>query len=96
LHLAAFFAYPDLVELLLKHGASIRVKNARGETPLDLVSSNWSPELEKIYTTIANLLDMQVDLPRIRQSRPKVAKLLRDRAAAANDGMESRDRSKAK
>jgi outer membrane protein assembly factor BamB len=96
LHLAAFFAYPDLVELLLKHGASIRAKNARGETPLDLVSSNWSPELEKIYTTIANLLDMQIDLPRIRQSRPKVAKLLRDRAAAANDGMESRDRRKAK
>jgi outer membrane protein assembly factor BamB len=79
LHLAAFFAYPDLVEMLLKQDASILVKNARGETPLDLVSSGWSPELEKVYTSIANLLDMQIDLARIKEARPKIAKLLRDR-----------------
>jgi hypothetical protein len=96
LHLASFFAHPVLVELLLKHGASVRAKNARGETPLDLVSADWSPDLERVYTSIANMIDMQIDLPRIRQSRPKVAELLRGRIASENDVIEPRYRMKAK
>jgi predicted aldo/keto reductase-like oxidoreductase len=80
LHIASFFAYSDLVELLLKHGASLRARNATGETPLDLVSADWDPELEKTYTSVANVIDMRIDLSRIREARPKVARLLRDRA----------------
>jgi ankyrin repeat protein len=82
LHLASFFAHTDLVELLLKHGASVRAKNARGETPLELVSADWSPELENVYTSIANMIGMEIDLPRIREARPRVAKLLRGRGKA--------------
>ena len=81
LHLASFFARPDLVEVLLKHDAPVRAKNGKGETPLDLVSGDWSPELENVYTSIANMIGMQIDLPRIREARPKVAKLLRERTA---------------
>jgi hypothetical protein len=76
LHLAAFFAHRELVELLLEKGAAVSVKNARGETPLDLVSAEWSPELENVYTSIANMIGMEIDLPRIREARPKVVKLL--------------------
>jgi predicted aldo/keto reductase-like oxidoreductase len=82
LHLAAFFAHPDTVELLLKHGASFRAKNVRGETPLDEVSADWSPELEKVHTSIANGIGMKIDLSRIKEARPKIAKLLRDREKA--------------
>jgi hypothetical protein len=81
LHLASFFAHPDVVEILLKHSAPVRVKNTRGETPVDLVSGDWSPELENVYTSIANTIGMQIDLPRIREARPKVAKLLREGTA---------------
>jgi hypothetical protein len=80
LHLAAFFAYPDLVKLLLQHGASIGAKNGRGETPLSLVSGDCNPELENVYTSIGNAINMQVDFARVRQSRPKVAALLREHA----------------
>jgi predicted aldo/keto reductase-like oxidoreductase len=82
LHLASFFAHPDLVELLLKHGAPVGVKNGRGETPLDIVSGDWSPELENVYKSIADMIGMEIDLPRVRQARPKIAKLLSDRTKA--------------
>ena len=57
------------------------MKNTRGETPVDLVSGDWSPDLENVYTSIANTIGMQIDLPRIREARPKVAKLLREGTA---------------
>ncbi len=79
LHLASFFARPDLVELLLKHDAPDRAKNGQGETPLDLVSGEWSPGLENVYTSIANLIGMEIDLPRIREARPKIVKLLSEK-----------------
>ena len=82
LHLASFFAHPDLVEVLLKQGAPVGVKNGKGETPLELVSGDWNPELEKVYTSIANMIGLPIDLPRIREARPKVAKLLRERTKA--------------
>jgi hypothetical protein len=77
LHLASFFAYPDLVELLLKHGASVDVKNARHESPRDLVSAEWSTGLEEVYTSIAPAIGIEIDLPRIRATRPKVAQQLK-------------------
>jgi predicted aldo/keto reductase-like oxidoreductase len=80
LHLAAFFGHPDIVELLLKHNASVRVKNGRGDTPLDMVSADWSPELGQTYTGIANAIGIQIDLPRIKATRPKIAQRLRDNA----------------
>ena len=81
LHIAAFFAYAELVEALLEKGASVSVKNKRGETPLDVVSADWSPQLEGIYKSVGELIGTELDLTRIKQTRPKVAKLLRERAA---------------
>ena len=81
LHLASFFAYPDLVELLLKNGASVDVKNASNESPLDLVSADWSTELEGVTTSIAQAIGIQLNLPRVREARPKVATLLREHTA---------------
>ena len=81
LHIAAFFANKDLLELLLDKGASVSVKNRRSETPLDVVSADWSPQLEATYRSIGDLVGIELDLAGIKQSRPKIARLLRERAA---------------
>ena len=80
LHLASFFAHEDIVKLLLENGASVEAKNRRGETPLNGVSADWSPDLERIYKLVGNMVDIELDLDRIKQARPRIADLLRDRA----------------
>ena len=77
LHGAAFFCHSDIVKLLLDEGAKVNAKNIRGETPLDAVAGSWSQELEGIYKWLAELWNLQLDLERIKASRPKVAALLR-------------------
>ena len=78
LHGAAFFCRTEIVKLLLSKGAVVDAKNIRGETPIDSVAGEWSQELEGVYTWIADLLDMQVDLERIKATRPKIAALLQE------------------
>jgi ankyrin repeat protein len=39
LHIAVKYGGPDCVQVLLKHGAAAEVRNAQGETPLQLASS---------------------------------------------------------
>ena len=81
LHIAAFLANLELVELLLGKKASVRAKNGRGETPFDVVSAEWSPQVEQTYRTIGDLVGIELDLARIKQGRPKVVELLRKHAA---------------
>jgi hypothetical protein len=45
-----------------------------------MVSADWSPELGQTYTGIANAIGIQIDLARIKETRPKVAQMLRERA----------------
>ena len=77
LHGAAFFCHTEIVKLLLAKGAVVDAKNARGETPLISVAGEWSEELEGVYRWIAELLGMQLDLERIKATRPKIADLLK-------------------
>jgi hypothetical protein len=77
LHGAAFFGHAEIVKLLLDKGAKVDAKNIRGETPLDAVAGSWSQELEGIYKWLAELWNLQLNLERIKVSRPKVAALLR-------------------
>ncbi len=77
LHGAAFFCHTEIVKLLLGKGAVVDAKNIRGETPLDAVAGEWSHELEGIYKWLAELWKLQLDLERIKATRPKVAALLR-------------------
>jgi outer membrane protein assembly factor BamB/N-acetylneuraminic acid mutarotase len=85
LHMASFLAHQQIVNLLLRKGASANTKNTKGETALDVVSADWSPELESTYKFIGGLLRIELDLKRIRLARPKVAKLLRDHVAKNTD-----------
>ena len=77
LHGAAFFCHAEIVKLLLDRGAIVNAKNIRGETPLDAVAGSWSQELEGIYKWLAELWKLQLDLERIKATRPGIAALLR-------------------
>jgi ankyrin repeat protein len=74
---AAFFCHPETVKLLLESGAEVNAKNNSGRTPLDTVSGAWGPELEGKYTFFAQSFQIQLDLERIRSTRPAVADMLR-------------------
>ena len=44
------------------------------------VSAKWNPQLEGIYRSIGDLIGIELDLERIKQARPKIAELLREKA----------------
>ena len=77
LHVAAFFCQPDTAQLLLDKGADITAKNNSGATPLDLVSGEFTPELQNIYVYIAGSLHMPLNLEAIKRGRPEMAERLR-------------------
>jgi hypothetical protein len=76
---AAFFCHQEIVQLLLESGADVNAKNNAGRTPLDTVSAAWSPELEGTYTSFAESFQIQLDLGKLRSTRPVVADMLRKR-----------------
>ena len=80
LHTAAFFVRPGIVSLLLDNGAATDIRNQSGATPLDAVSGEWSPELAQLYEMLAGAFQMEIDLERIRNTRPEIAELIRQHA----------------
>jgi len=93
LHAAAFFCHTEIVKMLLGKGAVVDAKNMRGETPLDAVTVEWSQELESIYKWLAELWNLQLDLERIKATRPKIAAMLRKasrKSAESREGAEVR------
>ena len=80
LHLAAFMCRTEFTDYLLSKGASVTRKNRRGETPIDVVSSPWNDGLEGFYTALIDGSDLGLETEKIRQSRPKIATLLRKHA----------------
>lgn len=77
LHTAAFLCQIDCVRILLENGAKTELRNNFGRTPLESVSSPWSPEVEGIYKMMAGALQIEMDMGYIRETRPKVAELIR-------------------
>ncbi len=89
LHNAAFFCHNRIVKLLLSKGADVNAKNNRGETPLYTVAGEWSQELERFYKWIGAILQLQLDLERIKAARPKVAALLRKHGGKTGDQLKA-------
>ena len=72
------------MQLLLEKGGSALTKNKRGETPIDVVSSEWNQGLADFYSGIAKGSGFEIDLANIERERPQIAKLLREHAAKPN------------
>ena len=78
LHNAAFFGNIETVKFLLDKGADVNARTLRSETPLDIVSGDWSHELEGLYKFIGELLQIKLDIKKIKSARPKIAAILRE------------------
>ncbi|MBD3268276.1 ankyrin repeat domain-containing protein [bacterium] len=74
---AVFFCHPDTVKLLLENGADVNTTNQNGNTPMDVVATEWTPQLEGIYNFVAGMMKIDVDLERIKRIRSDVAKILK-------------------
>ena len=56
-----------MVKLLLEKGAnSVRRKNSKGETALDIVSKEWNPQLEATYQGVGRSLNRKFDLNQLQ------------------------------
>jgi len=80
LHTAAFLCREDIVKLLLEEGASLAELNNRGESPVDVVSGAWSDPLADFYRLVEASADLELNLERIQQARPRIAQQLRQHA----------------
>jgi YVTN family beta-propeller protein len=78
---ATFMCHAEVVRLLLDKGASTSHKNGRGETVIEILSRPWNEELAGLYTGLANLTGLKLDLDRLKDERPKIATLLREHEA---------------
>ena len=76
LHMAAFFGHTGIVKALVAKGADVNVRNARSETPLDVVKGEWDEGLEGVYKAIGGYLKLKLDFEKIKAARPKIAAML--------------------
>ena len=77
LHVAAFMGRFEIVNLILSKGANLKILNNRKETPIDVVSGEWTDELAGFYRLLNGLTTNKVDLHEIRKARPRMEKLLK-------------------
>lgn len=78
MYVAAFFCQPGPLKALIENGASTDVKNQFGQTALELADMEWNPQMEQIYQAIGAMLQMDMDLDRIKSTRPEIARILRE------------------
>lgn len=81
LTVAAFFGHADIVKALLGKGVPVNAVNNGGNTALNAVSRPWDSALEGFYKFIGSNLQLDLDLDKIRASRPAVVKLLKEHGA---------------
>ena len=78
LHIAAFFAYPEVVQFLLDKDLDPTIKNNEGKTALNNVEGPWNKGTEWLYKFVGRLLRLELDLERIKRDRPECAAILRN------------------
>lgn len=83
-HSAAFFAYPEILRLLLDAGAEKAPKNLKGELPIGITLIPWE-DVQGIYLLVGGILNsvagenkVPMDLPRIKEALPEIFELLSD------------------
>jgi ankyrin repeat protein len=76
LHVAALFGHPDAITALLGAGASTNIRNQDGLTALGLVRALWTDEMYALYGYLGATFQMDLDIERIRKTRPAVRTVL--------------------
>ncbi len=76
LYQACFFCQPEMVELLLKAGASPDRRNKHGLTPLNAVTLPLDDGLQAVYAHVYNLVGLEFDIEHVRATRPRIAAIL--------------------
>ena len=79
-HTAAFFCRVEVLEILLQHDPDLTLRNGFGQTAYDTVILPW-PDVQGIYQFFKKMLPGQVDLEKIRETRPVVADMLKEHAS---------------
>lgn len=79
-HTAAFFCRVGVLEILLMHDPDLTMRNGYGQTAYETVTLPW-PDVEGIYRFFKQMLPAQVDLEKIRETRPVVADMLREHSS---------------
>ncbi len=87
--IASFFAHPEIVEALLEAGADPNIRNNDGATALDVVQMPWE-QIKPIYDYVGPMLGpagLKLDYERIRETRPKIAAMLKEKGAEEGGGV---------
>ena len=80
LHNAAFMGRSEIVKILLKNGASTTIRNHRRESPIDVVSGDWSKDLGDLYRFLNSVIANKIDLEELPDQRKEMTALLRKHA----------------
>ncbi|UCH63141.1 MAG: ankyrin repeat domain-containing protein [Fidelibacterota bacterium] len=80
LHVAAFFCRTEIVKALLDKGADKNAKNNFGRTALEIVASPFDDDVRNTYDSVGEFLEqlgLKLDYERIKETRPRIAEMLR-------------------
>ena len=77
LHNAAFMCRSEIVKTLLKNGASPTIRNHRRESPVDVVSGDWSKPLGDLYRFLNTFVANKTNLEELPEQRKDMAARLR-------------------
>ena len=89
--MASFFAHPEMVESLLEAGADPNIRKQDGTTALDAVQAPWD-EIKWIYDLVSEIMGSdgpEMDYDRIRETRPKIAAILKENGAEEGERKEA-------
>lgn len=76
LYNAAYFCYPEIVKFILIEGADPQTTNAEGQTILEVMEAEWTPEMAEVYRQKLEENKIDRTLDDIRKTRPIIVDLL--------------------
>jgi len=77
LHGSSYLGRTDVVEILIKAGADVNIKNNQGITPLDECSDSWDDGIKEKVDFLNEALGVNRDVKAVREGRPSVLALLK-------------------